>query len=121
MFSLFGLDKVAAQIIGIIILIVVLTGGYFWWKHSVKQEALLEWNKNQQEQVVKEQKELIEDLTEVAQTQKVILDEVRKRNDFLEKRFSELEIYLNRPDTVKKYKNTQSSDVLKRTFKELNK
>lgn len=121
MLSLFGLDKIATQIIGIIILIVLLVGGYYYWKHSVKTEALLEWNKKQQEQVAREQQELIKDLTEINNEQKKIFTELKARNDFLEKKFGELEDYLNRPDTVKKYKGKESSDVLKRTFKELNK
>ena len=121
MLSLFGLDKVAAEIIGGVILIVLLVGGYYYWKHSVKTEALLEWNKAQQEQVQKEQQKLIQDLTEIDKTQKQILADLKARNFFLEKKFEDLETYLNRPDTVKAYKGKGSSDVLKRTFKELNK
>lgn len=119
MFPTFGLDKVVAQAIGIGTLIVLLTGGYFWWKHSVKQEALAEWNKSQIEQVQKEQRELIEDLTEVAKTQKALLQEMKNRNEILDKKFSEIDTYLDSNPVRQKYKNSKSSDVLKRTFKEL--
>lgn len=121
MFSFFGLDKVAAEIIGVVILVVLLVGGYYYWKHSIKTEALLEWNKAQQEQVAKEQQKLIQDLTEINNTQKLILSDLKTRNLLLEKKFEDLETYLNRPDTVKAYKGKGSSDVLRRTFKELNK
>lgn len=121
MFSFFGLDKIAAEIIGGITLIVLLVGGYYYWKHTVKTEALLEWNKAQQEQVAKEQQKLIHDLTEIDKTQKQILGDLKDRNFYLEKKFEDLETYLNRPDTVKTYKGKGSSDVLRRTFKELNK
>lgn len=121
MFPMFGLDKVAAQIIGIVTLIVLLVGGYYYWKHTVKTEALLEWNKAQQEQVAKEQQKLVKDLTEINNEQKKLSAELKARNEFLEKKFGELEDYLNRPDTVTKYKGKESSEVLKRTFKELNK
>lgn len=121
MFPLFGLDKVAAQIIGIVILIVLLTGGYYYWKHSIKTEALLEWNKAQQEIVAKEQQKLIQDLTEINKQQQNILDEIYKQNEALDKKFNDLDGYLNKDSTVKQYKGKGSSDVLKRTFKELNK
>lgn len=121
MLALLGLDKVMAQIIGIVILVVLLVGGYYYWKHSVKTEALLEWNKAQQEQVAKEQQKLIQDLSEINKEQKKLSAEIKARNDFLEKKFDEIESYLNRPDVVKQYKGKSSSDVLKRTFKELNK
>lgn len=121
MFSVLGLDKVAAQAIGVVILVVLLIGGYYYWRHAVKAEALLEWNKAQQEVVAKEQQKLIEDLTEINKTQKQIVSEIHQRNELLEKKFNELEDYLNRPDTAKQYHGKQSSDVLKRTFKELNK
>jgi uncharacterized protein HemX len=121
MFSLFGLDKVAAQIIGIITLVVLLVGGYYYWKHTIKTEALLEWNKAQQEQVAKEQQKLIQDLTEINKTQKELTAELKARNEALEKKFNELDEYLNKDSTVRAYKGKQSSDVLKRTFKELNK
>lgn len=121
MFSLFGLDKVASQIIGIITLVVLLVGGYYYWKHTIKTEALLEWNKAQQEQVAKEQQKLIQDLTEINKTQKELTAELKARNEALEKKFNELDEYLNKDSTVRAYKGKQSSDVLKRTFKELNK
>lgn len=121
MLALLGLDKVAAQIIGIVILIVLLVGGYYYWKHTIKTEALLEWNKAQQEQVAKQQQKLIEDLTEINKTQKELTTELKARNEALEKKFNELDEYLNKDSTSKQYKGKSSSDVLKRTFKELNK
>lgn len=116
---MFGLDKVAAQAIGVVILLVVLTGGYYWWKHSIKAEALAEWNQKQIEQVQKEQRELIQDLTEVAKNQKTLLDEMAKQSEMLDKKFSDLETYLNSKQVAVKYRGTKSSDVLQRTFKEL--
>ena len=121
MLSLLGLDKVAAEIIGGVTLVVLLVGGYYYWKHSVKTEALLEWNKAQQEQVAKEQQKLIQDLTAINKVQQDILSQVKAQNQALEKKFGDLEGYLNSDSTVKQYKGKGSSDVLRRTFKELNK
>ena len=119
MFPTFGLDKVVAQIIGVAILLVLLVGGYYWWKHSVKAEALAEWNQKQIEQVQKEQRELIKDLTEVAENQKILLDEMKRANDALDTKFAALETHLNSKQVIAKYKGTSSSEILKRTFKEL--
>lgn len=121
MFPLFGLDKVAAQAIGVVLLIVTLIGGYYYWKHTVKAEALAEWNKAQVEQVQKEQAKLIENLTIIDKNQKEILKELSTQRSALEKKFGDLDEYLNKESTNNEYKNKPSSDVLKRTFKELNK
>lgn len=119
MFPTFGLDKVVAQIVGVVILIVLLTGGYYYWKHSVKQEALAEWNKAQVEQVQKEQQRLIQNLTVIDKNQALIMKELEHQNQLLDKKFQDLEEYLNKDSTIKEYKGKSSSDVLKRTFKEL--
>ena len=111
MFPTFGLDQVAAKIIGAVLLVLLLVAGYYYWKHTVKTEALLEWNKAQQEQVAKEQQKLIQDLTEIDKTQKQILGDLKARNFYLEKKFEDLESYLNRPDTVKAYKEIGRAHV----------
>lgn len=121
MFSLLGLDKVIVQIIGGIGIVAVLFGGYYYWKHSVKAEALAEFNKAQLEQVQKEQKELIKDLNEVVTTQRNLIQEMNRQKELLDKKFEDLESHLDSPETLKKYKDKPASDVLKRTFKELNK
>jgi hypothetical protein len=121
MFPTFGLDQVAAKIIGVGLLDIMLIAGYYYWKHTVKTEALLEWNKAQQEQEAKEQQKLNQDLTEINKTQQNILGELRNQNMALEKKFNDLDGYLNKDSTVKQYKGKGSSDVLRRTFKELNK
>lgn len=121
MFPLFGLDQVAAKIIGIVLLILALVGGYYYWKHTIKAEAMAEWNKAQVEQVQKEQQKLIENLTIINEKQQTILKELTTQRQALERRFGDLEDYLNSGVAAKAYHGKASSDVLKRTFKELNK
>ena len=121
MFSLFGLDQVATKIIGGVLLILTLVGGYYYWKHTVKAEALAEWNKAQVEQVQKQQQKLIENLTVINENQKDILKELTTQRNALEKKFGDLDGYLNSGVAAKAYNGKASSDVLKRTFKELNK
>ena len=121
MFPTFGLDQVAAKIIGVVLLILTLVAGYYYWKHTVKAEALAEWNKAQVEQVQKEQQKLIENLTIINEKQQTILKELTTQRQALEKKFGDLEDYLNSGVAAKTYNGKASSDVLKRTFKELNK
>jgi hypothetical protein len=121
MLSLFGLDKLATQIIGGVIIVVLLIGGYFYWKHTIKAEALAEWNKAQVEQVQREQAKLIENLTIINKNQQDILKEIGIQRQALEKKFGDVDNYLEKDSTTKEYKGKSSSDVLKRTFKELNK
>lgn len=120
MFPTFGLDKVAAQILGIILVVGLLIAGYYWWVNSIKQEALQEWNRQQIETVRKENEKFIQKLSEVNKNQEKIITDLKSQNDALEKQFEELEKHLNSPVIIEKYRTKPTSDVLKRTFKELN-
>lgn len=120
MFSLFGLDKVAAQILGLVLVLGLLVAGYYWWVGSIKREALLEWNKQQVEIVRKENEKFIENLTEVNKNQEKIIKDLNTEKQALEKKYEDLEKHLNSPVIVEKYRKKPTSDVLKRTFKELN-
>ena len=119
MFPTFGLDTVAAKIIGTILSLLLVFGIYTYWKHSLKVEALAEWNNQQLQIVAQEQKELIENMTNVSKLQKDVLLELNKRNEDIEKRFADLEIELNSKHVQEKYKNTKSSDILRKTMKEI--
>jgi len=116
---MFGLEKTTAQLIGIAVILTIIVGGYFWWKRSIYQEALASWNSKQLEIVRQEQAELMKDLSEVAQNQQALLKELRAQNEAIDKKFADLDDYLNSPATVKKYQGKQSSDALKRAFKAL--
>ena len=120
MFPTFGLDKLAAQIIAAVVCVGLVVGGYYWWKHTVKAEALAEWNQKQVEIVQKEQQKLIQNLTVINENQIRIIDQLEAQNKILDQKFKDLSEYLDSSETTKKYKGTSSSDVLKRTFKELN-
>lgn len=119
MFPTFGLDTLIGKAIGVALTLLIVTGAYFYWKHSVKVEALAEWNKRQLEIVAAEQRELIKDMTLVTKLQKDVLLELNKRNEDIEKRFADLETELNSNHVQEKYKNTRSSDILRKTMKEI--
>jgi peptidoglycan hydrolase CwlO-like protein len=121
MFPTFGLDKIVAQLIGIGLVLALIVGGYFWWESSVRKEALRDWNFKQIQQVQKENENFMNKLGEVNKKQEEITKELDGINERMDKKFEELTTHLNSPETIKKYHDKPASDVLKRTFKELNK
>jgi flagellar capping protein FliD len=120
MFPTFGLDKIAAQLLGIVLCLGTLIAGYYWWVGSIKRDAMREWNNKQIEIVKQENEKYVKQLTEVNQNQEKTIQDLKKQNDDLAKRFESLDRHLNSPIIIKKYKDKPTSDVLKRTFKELN-
>ena len=118
---MFGLSQLATQVIGILLAILLLVGGYYYWKHTVKTEALSEWNKQQVEVVLKEQQKLTENLAAVTLNQTKILGELNAQRQVMDEKFKDLETYLNSQETKKTYEGKKSTDVLKRTFKEISK
>lgn len=119
LFSILGLDKILGKILWAVIIAGVLFVGYHYWINKVKREAQQEWNQKQIEQVQKENQKFIEHLTEVNKNQEKIIDDLSKQKNDLEKKYGDLEKHLNDPVVVKKYIKKPTSDVLKRTFKEL--
>lgn len=89
---------------------------YFWWEHSVRNRALLEFNQSQMEEVLKSQKELQQKLEDVRQVQDQILENEKQFKQNLDKKLSGITGFLA-SDEAKKL-DRPSSEVLKRTIKE---
>lgn len=87
------------------------------WEANLKQQALLEFNNTQLEQVVAEQKKFNENLKALSAAQKVVLETMNKNNEELANRLQPLEEYLNSDEAVKESKG--SSEVLKKTIRGL--
>jgi uncharacterized protein YoxC len=117
--TMFGLDRIVIYIIGAALLLLAVFGGYQYWKYTVKREALAEWNRQQIEIVQKAQQEYIQKTEELKKEQKKIVNDLAKQRRDLDRKFDSLEKYLDSPKTVKHYRDRKSSEVLKRTFKEL--
>jgi len=99
-----------------LIAIAVATTYIVMWKASIKQEALLQFNNTQLEQVVQEQKKLNTNLKALSESSKVILDTMNQKNDELSTKLGGLEDYLKEEETKP---SASSSEVLKRTIREL--
>jgi uncharacterized coiled-coil protein SlyX len=93
----------------------VLSGGYFFWKNSVEQEALNRMKVLQLEQQVKDQEKTITDLNALNKKSNELISDLRNKEIGLNQKLGNLESYLNNQPKDQK----ESSEVLKRTFREL--
>ena len=97
-----------------IVMAVIAGGGIYIWKSSIEEAALAE------AKIVELQKELtlqetyINDLTELNKESNKLIAEMKNKNTYLNETLKGLDVYL---DTHKDEK--ESSEVLKRTIKEL--
>lgn len=102
------------NLISTIILSLVLGGSYYVWKNSVEQAAVAQIKIRQLETELKAQQKVINDLTAINEEGNAIISDLKDKQLNLNKKLSNLENYL------KNHKDTKgSSEVLKRTFKEL--
>ena len=97
-----------------IVMAVIAGGGIYIWKSSIEEAALAE------AKIVELQKELtlqetyINDLTELNKESNKLIAEMKNKNSYLNDTLKGLDVYL---DTHKDDK--ESSEVLKRTIREL--
>ena len=97
-----------------IVMAVIAGGGIYIWKSSIEEAALAE------AKIVELQKELtlqetyINDLTELNKESNKLIAEMKNKNSYLNETLKGLDVYL---DTHKDDK--ESSEVLKRTIREL--
>ena len=97
-----------------IVMAVIAGGGIYIWKSSIEEAALAE------AKIVELQKELalqetyINDLTELNKESNKLIAEMKNKNTYLNETLKGLDVYL---DTHKDDK--ESSEVLKRTIREL--
>ena len=97
-----------------IVMAIIAGGGIYIWKSSIEEATLAE------ARIVELQKELalqetyINDLTELNKESNKLIAEMKNKNTYLNETLKGLDVYL---DTHKDEK--ESSEVLKRTIKEL--
>lgn len=97
-----------------IILTLLLGGGYWLWKGSIEEAAVAKLKIEQLETELKAQQQLVEDLTAINKEGNAIIADLKDKEIDLNQKLSELETYLkNHTDAH------ESSEVLKRTFKDL--
>lgn len=108
-----GLFTLGSRIQLILGAIVILTGVYFYWKNSVEQAALMEYNQKQLEQIIKDNEAFQQKMQEVADKQKVIQEDMNRQNDEINTKLKNIDDYLNSAEAKKQDK--PSSVILKNT------
>ncbi len=108
------LNNLSISTIGAIILAAMVGGGIYIWKKNVEDQAVIEYVQKQQEQIIKEQKELIDDLEANNKQSVEIIADLKDKQLNLNQKLKDLEAYLTTHKDDK-----ESSEVLKRTIKEL--
>lgn len=97
-----------------LILSVMAGFGYYTWKHSVEDAALSKAKIEALENEIATQQEVIKDLESINKEGNALIADLKDKEIDLNQKLSELETYLkNHTD------DHESSEVLKRTFKDL--
>ena len=108
------LNNLSISSIAAIILSIMVGGGIYIWKKNVEDQAVIEYVKNQQAQIIIEQKKMIDDLQANNKESVEIIADLKQREIDLNQKLRDLDSYLSTHKDDK-----ESSEVLKRTFKEL--
>ena len=84
---------------------------------GVRREALAKFNAAQMEQVIKSQKEFIDQTKRIEDLSRKTIETLQKTQEELNKKLSDVEHYLTTPEARKS--DRKSSNVLKQTIKRL--
>ena len=97
-----------------IVMAVIAGGGIYIWKNSIEEATLAQVRVETLEKELAAQEAVIEDLNELNKKSNSIIAEMKNKESYLNERLKGLDVYL---DTHKDEK--ESSEVLKRTIREL--
>lgn len=112
-----NLSKYVAYAVGVLLLIASITGGIIYIQHVAKKNAQIEFNNQQLQQTLKDQKEYISQLEAINKNKEESILALSKANDDLKQKLVTLNDYLDSDQAQKD--SRESSEVLKRTIKEL--
>ena len=110
---MFGLSRIQLYIAAA----VALSGIYYYWKSSVEQEALMEYNQKQLEQSLEDQKKMRAALDDIQQKQADIIKKTEEDKRALDEKLSVVDSTLDSEKAKKQ--DRPSSDILKNTVKQL--
>ena len=99
------------------LLVLISMGLYYVSMQDVKKIALMEYNREQLEENLKEQRALMEKQQKISDLQLVIQKQLTEQNEKLSIKLSTIDRYLSSDDAKKA--NRLSSDVLKNTLRML--
>lgn len=97
-----------------IVMAIIAGGGIYIWKSSIQEATLAQARVEALEKELVLQEKVIDDLTEINKESNKLISEMKDKNSYLNETLKGLDVYL---DTHKDEK--ESSDVLKRTIREL--
>lgn len=110
---MFGLSRIQLYIAAAI----ALFGIYSYWKNSIEQEALMEYNQKQLEQSIEDQKRMKAALDEIQQKQADIIRQNEEDKRAYDQKLSVVDSTLDSEKTKKE--DRPSSEILKNTVKQL--
>jgi len=114
---MFGLNKYVIYAIGVAIAVAVISTYILMWKHNIRQQALLEFNQKQMEQVIEDNKKFQKATEDLKNISNQILQSVEQTNKELQQKIDSVNEYLSSPEVTKE--NKSSSDILQETLRRL--
>jgi len=113
MFGLLSLGRIQLYIAAAVAII----GIYFFWKHSIEQQALMEYNQNQLQQSIEDQRKMREALDDIGKKQAEIIKQSEEDKKVYEQKLGNVTDYLDSKEV--KVSDRPASDILKNTVKQL--
>lgn len=113
MINLLGLNKYIVYIIGVVAIVGVLATTYYVWKHGIEQAALLDFNRQQLEQTVKDQAEFLRRQEEIDYQQRRASHELASQNRRLQTRIDSVNQMINQAE------DSTVPDIIKQTIDRL--
>lgn len=95
---MFGLNKITLYVIGALIIASAITGTYIVWKNGIEQAAVLEFNRQQLEQNVRDQAEYIRRQEEIAEQQRKAAADLADQNRRLQGRVNSINQMINQAE-----------------------
>jgi hypothetical protein len=98
MLGLFGLNKVILYVIGALLLTGAIATTYYVWKRDIEHTAVLEFNRQQLEQNVRDQAEFIRRQEELADQQRRAAMELAEQGRRLQGRVNSINQMINQAE-----------------------
>ena len=99
------------------LVLALVSAGGLAYKHAVERAAIAEQQQKELENVIANQQDYINKMQQVADEQTTEVADLKKQNEDLDLKLNDLAKYLNSNDAKKI--DRQSSEVLKRTIRDL--
>lgn len=111
------IGKVVLWMVGIVSVIGIIFTAKYLYDSAIEARVLLEYNKQQLEQVVKSQEEYISQLKQLQEIQKQVSDELKQKITEVDQKVDNVNDFIDSTDIEGKDK--PSSEILKETVRRL--